>query len=72
MANSVDPNETADYDPSHQDLHCLQNHCFRMVKLVLLSRNFAFNSNATQFYPRKVLHLTSVTSHLKTKNRTQR
>ena len=24
MANSVDPDETAHYEPSHQDLHCLQ------------------------------------------------
>ena len=23
MANSVDPDETAHYEPSHQDLHCL-------------------------------------------------
>ena len=26
MANSVDPDETARYEPSHQDLHCLQGH----------------------------------------------
>ena len=24
MANSVDPDEMAHYEPSHQDLHCLQ------------------------------------------------
>ena len=24
MANSVDPDETAHNEPSHQDLHCLQ------------------------------------------------
>ena len=24
MANSVDPDETAPYEPSHQDLYCLQ------------------------------------------------
>ena len=24
MANSVDPDEAARYEPSHQDLHCLQ------------------------------------------------
>ena len=33
MANSVDPDETARYEPSHQDLHCLQNHLYEMVKL---------------------------------------
>ena len=25
MANSEDPDETAHNEPSHQDLHCLQN-----------------------------------------------
>ena len=26
MTNSVDPDETAHYEPSHLDLHCLQKH----------------------------------------------
>ena len=26
MANSVDPDETVHYEPSHQDLHCLQSY----------------------------------------------
>ena len=26
VANSVDTNETARIEPSHQDLHCLQRH----------------------------------------------
>ena len=26
MVNSVDPDETARYEPSHLDLHCLQLH----------------------------------------------
>ena len=26
MANSVDPDETARYEPSHLDLHCLQKY----------------------------------------------
>ena len=26
MANSVDPDETARYKPSHLDLHCLYRH----------------------------------------------
>ena len=26
MANSVDPDETAHYEPSHLDLHCLQKY----------------------------------------------
>ena len=26
MANSVDPDETAHYEPSHQDLHCLHEY----------------------------------------------
>ena len=28
MANSLDPDETAHYEPSHQTLHCLQNLAF--------------------------------------------
>ena len=28
MANNVDPEEMANYEPSHQELHCLQKHCF--------------------------------------------
>ena len=28
MTNRVDPNETARYEPSHQDLHCLQRYVF--------------------------------------------
>ena len=27
MANNVDPDEMAHYEPSHQDLHCLQRGC---------------------------------------------
>ena len=26
IANSVDPNETTHYEPSHQDLHCLHRY----------------------------------------------
>ena len=26
MSNSVEPDETAHYEPSHQDLHCLHRH----------------------------------------------
>ena len=28
MSSSVDPDEMAHYEPSHQGLHCLQNHQF--------------------------------------------
>ena len=28
VANNVDPDETAHYEPSHLDLHCLQNNIF--------------------------------------------
>ena len=28
MANSVDPDETVRYKPSHLDLHCLHRHLF--------------------------------------------
>ena len=33
MANSVDPDETARYEPSHQDLHCLHKYLFRSAGL---------------------------------------
>ena len=29
MANNVDPDETTRYEPSHLDLHCLQNYLYR-------------------------------------------
>ena len=28
MTNSVDPDETAHYEPSHLDLHCLHSYLF--------------------------------------------
>ena len=28
IANSVDPDETARYEPSHLDLHCLQRYLY--------------------------------------------
>ena len=28
MAHIVDPDETVNYEPSYQDLHCLQKVCF--------------------------------------------
>ena len=41
MANSIDPVDTAHYEPSHQDLHCLHNepshqdlHCLHRFDLV--------------------------------------
>ena len=33
MANSVDPDETARYEPSHLDLHFLHRYLFRSVGL---------------------------------------
>ena len=30
MANSVDPDEMAHYEPSHQDLHCLHSIWFSL------------------------------------------
>ena len=33
MANSVDQDEMAHYEPSHLDLHCLHRHLFRSTKL---------------------------------------
>ena len=36
MANSVDPDETTHYEPSHQDLHCLQK-MFRAERVKMLT-----------------------------------
>ena len=33
MANCVDPDETARYEPSHLDLHCLKRYLFLSVRL---------------------------------------
>ena len=33
MPNSVDPDETAPYEPSHQDLHCLQRYLYWSIGL---------------------------------------
>ena len=33
MANSVDPDETAHYEPSHLDLHCLYKYLFWSARL---------------------------------------
>ena len=39
MANSVDPNEMAHYEPSYQGLHCLHRYLFWFVKLKVLYNN---------------------------------
>ena len=31
IANSVDPDETAHYEPSHPDLHCLHKYLFWVI-----------------------------------------
>ena len=38
MANSVDPDETARYEPSHLDLHCLHRYLFSPAGLKGLSQ----------------------------------
>ena len=43
MPNSVDPDETAHYEPSHQDLHCLK-------KEVWVCRNERFYEQAALVY----------------------
>ena len=37
MANSVDPDETARDEPSHQDLNCLQRNLYWSVGIKVLS-----------------------------------
>ena len=49
MANSVHPDATARYEPSHQDLHCLQRYlhwsaemkAINIVKLFVIQNNIA-------------------------------
>ena len=36
MVNSVDPDETARYEPSHLELHCLQNYLFWSAEFQVL------------------------------------
>ena len=33
MANSVDPDEKAHYEPHHLDLHCLQRHVYWLAEM---------------------------------------
>ena len=40
MANSVDPDETARYEPSQQDLHCLHRYLFWSAGLKGFTRKF--------------------------------
>ena len=42
MANNVDPDETARYEPSHQDLHCLQKTLFSSAELKGLRSTYRF------------------------------
>ena len=49
MANSVDPDETAHYEPSHLDLHRLQKYMSSSTGLK------AVNSLGTRIYPLHIL-----------------
>ena len=40
-ANSVDPDETASYEPSHQDLHCLPFFFYFRLKSPFVSADMA-------------------------------
>ena len=55
LANSVDPDETAHYEPSHLDLHCLQ----RYARLTKLNNSRYVGRN------RKSLILSAVTQSIK-------
>ena len=43
MANSVDPDKTAHYKPSHLDLHCLQRYLYGSVGMKGCSEIFFFS-----------------------------
>ena len=44
MANSVDPDETARYEPSHQDLHCLHKSSALIYRVERVNIDFLFGS----------------------------
>ena len=48
MANSMDPDETARYEPSHQDLHCLHRYLFRSTGLKELSKSSFFRNGVIE------------------------
>ena len=45
IANSVDPDETAHYEPSHLDLHCLQRYLYWSVEMKGLRDRFLLVSD---------------------------
>ena len=54
MANSVDPDEMARYEPSHQDLRCLHIYLYQstgLKRLILVNKkntsNFCQKENST-------------------------
>ena len=54
ITNTVDPDETARYEPSHQDLQCLQNPFYRSAVLTgLMNSDYIFKSSLT---PMKTKH----------------
>ena len=53
MANSIDPDETAHNEPSHQDLHCLQNMYWSAGPKALI-----YGINDIFFFTRKQFELT--------------
>ena len=44
-ANSVDPDETAHYEPSHLDLHCLKRFVYLSAGMRELNKNKEINQN---------------------------
>ena len=64
LANSVDPDETAHYEPSHLDLHCLHRHLYQsmglkglIVKLLVKRKNapswqiLSFKKKGDKYFP---------------------
>ena len=51
MANSVDPNETARYQPSYLDLHCLQRYLNWSVGMKRSSQSFCEQAVTCLDYP---------------------
>ena len=50
IANSVDPDETARYEPSHLVLHCLQKYMFRCAGFKELTHSLLSAANVNVKY----------------------
>ena len=62
MANIVDPDETAHYEPTHRDLQCLQNQL--LLYLVLKGLHFTYKIIKLKKSDVSLLFITCTLTHL--------